>query len=204
MVRKNYTLVRKIEKTLLDFKKYIEFKLIQLSLWVKVALVWNTIIFFSLFLSWVESSSPDFKLPNGDIWIGPFSLLSWYVWYFILVILAIITFSLLSHQKRQRIKYASLLDISDILACLFGSLIIFLLTLHTFFHIYSFQMFSQYIIYGKGIIFATTGSIILFAAYIIMKYGDSKTSIWSYSHEEYDARFFSKKEDTQDNMKLPF
>lgn len=204
MIRKNYTLVRSIEKTVWDLKKYLEFKLVQLSLWVKVALIGNSFIFFSLLLSWVESSSPDFKLPNGDIWIWPFSLMAWYVGYFIIVIVGIITFSLLSHQKRQRIKFASLLDISDILACLFWSIVIFLLTIHTFFHIYSFQMFSQYIMYGKGIIFSTTGSIILFAAYIIMKYGKTKKTIWSYSHEDYDARFFPRKEDTQDNMKLPF
>ncbi len=205
MSRKNPHIVRKIQKFIYQRAEHLSFRSAHLTFWSKITLFWIFITFLSLFLPWVNSL--DGIMSTSQNKLDSFSSFSWYighVWFLILCILTLSAFSIFSIVRKEKIRFFMLIQISDTLCCLCSSVIIFILSIQSYFFINWLQLFSANILYGKWIILSITGALIIFTWSIIMRNEYRKNIKGSYI-SEIDKKIQDLQIDEQkDNMKLPF
>ncbi len=194
-----------IRKRLHQMKKLIIFKFSHISFWGKISLLWAWICFISLFFPWVSShwtiiSSWDLQIES----FVSFSNVLWRVGFFIIITLLIIIFSIFSIQKKEKLRYLSLIHISEYLSLISGSIFIFLLSIHSFLLISWLQLFSSNIIYGKWIILCITWSLVIFSWALLVKQEQRKNTKWSYINDNKTNPLHMWTHKEKDNMKLPF
>jgi len=205
MSYKNKKISRLLQKHMQNIKEQIYFKTSHISQGWKFALLWIFLCFISLFLPWISPLDTIISCGYSDTPISSsFSWLLGGIWFFILLSLSLMSFSLFSIKKKERLHFFSLIELSDISACFLWSIFIFILSLHSFFLVIGLQFFSVNILYGKGIILCITWSIIIFIASLLLKQEYRKNIKWSYISELKNTWQKLKLEEKKDNMKFPF
>ena len=205
MPRKHTYSLRSIQRYIHFKKQNITFKTSHLSLGSKISLFGSFICFISLFFPWLSSYDGVNQWELNSLQsFGSFSSILWHVGFFVLIILWIIFFLLFSVSKKEKVRYIILLQFSENLMCLWGSLMIFLLCLHSFFFISWLELFSSGILYGKWIILCITGSIVLLIGSIVMRDEYRKNIKWSYISELVPEQTQGQLDLKKSNMKLPF
>lgn len=198
-------IIRFLQKKILHIQRQIIFKTSHISLWWKIVLFGTFLCFISLFLPWISAnwniiSSGESKI---DTFVS-FSSVLWRVGFFVLITLAIVNFSIFSIQKKEKLRYFSLLSVSEYICSSFWSIFIFLLSLHSFLLVGGLQLFSSNITYGKGIILCITGSIIMFLGSIAIRKEYRMNIKWSYINDAKGNTHIEAWEEQENNMKLPF
>lgn len=194
-----------IRKNLLQIKKQLIFKSSHISFGWKIALLWAWISLISLFFPWVWSLGTI--ISSGDVQIHSFSSFAnvlGRIGFFIAATLWIIIFSIFSIQKKEKLRYFSLLHISDYISSLIGSIFIFILSIHSLFLIWGLKIFSSNIIHWKGIILSITWSLVILAGALIMKQEYRKNIKWSYINDVTAEKWQQVPQVEKSNMKLPF
>lgn len=201
----NKRILHYIKKHIYQIKKIIIFKSSHISFWGKTALLWTIICMISLFFSWAWS--PWVIVSSWNLQIDSFTSFSnilWRIWYFILITLWLIIFSLFSIERKEKIRYFTLIHISDYISVLIWSIFIFLLSIHSFLLVWGLQLFSSSITYWNGIILCVTWSLVMFAWSCIMKHEYRKNIKWSYINDISTTPENRLNNTQKDNMKLPF
>jgi len=197
--------LRFLQKKILHIQKKIVFKTSHISSWWKLTLFWVLLCFISLFISWGGAFWNIVDAENIENFrFNSFSSVLWYIGYFILGWLGLISFSIASIKKKQKLKYFSLIEIRDYSASIISSIVIFLATLHSFFITIWLQLFSSNITHASWIILCMTGSIIIFIWGIVIKWEYRMNIKWSYINSAGKSPQESEFKDKKDNMKLPF
>lgn len=181
----------------------IWYKYLEINTWAKVSLFWSLIIWFSLFLPWIQSLDGVTKLHSDRMYENAFTQHTWYIGYFITALIGFVIFSIISNKRKERLKYFSLLDIPESILIFFTASLLLVFNTHYFFIIWWFQIYNNNIIHGSGFILCYTWSLILIIWCILMRYWrkvNNTTIVW---YESYDV-YFEKKEAEAKNMKLPF
>ena len=198
-------LPRNIKRFLYLWKRSTNFKLSYISNGEKIAFFGITLCFISLFFPWISSVDSivgDTSASIESFWA--FSKILGFSGIFIFLSLAIIAFSILSIRAKERLRFFSLIHISEYSSCLIWSLFIIILCIQKFLLISWLQVFSSNILYGKGIILCTTASFFIFIAAIIIKTEHRKKIYGSYIYEWKDFKNTSYTPEDKSNMKLPF
>ena len=203
MLRKYHKLKKRAYFVTTQLISRIWYRYLELNTWVKISIFWTLITIMSLFFPWIQSLDWITPLNSGNFSENAFSIYAWYVWYFLFLLLLLILFTLLSKKRKERLKYFSLLDIPESILVFFTANILTIICIQYFFLVWSFQSFSQNIVYWTGLILATTWTIVLYAWYVSMKKNRKKSNsaIMWYDDSE---NIFEKKYQDPDNMKLPF
>lgn len=205
MLNKNKKLLRKIQKYIQETQNAIKFKTSHISTWWKIVLIGSLVTFFSLFIPWISPLDTVISCGYSDIpTSNSFSKLLWWVWFFIIIILAIISFSLFSIQRKEKLHFFSHIRLPDMISALLGSILIFILTFHSFFIISWLQFFSVNILYWKGLILCITWSIVIGIWALIMKKEYRKNIKWSYISEVKKTENLVMESEEKHNMKFPF
>lgn len=201
----NKKALRFIQKRILHFQKVVIFKTSHISPGGKIALFGSLICFISLFFPWMESLGSI--IPSWDSQINSFNSFSSVLGrtgFFILISLIIVSFSIFSIRKKEKLRYFSLLSVSEYMCTSFGSIFIFLLSLQSFFLSSGLQLFSSNIIYWKGIILSITWAIIIFFWSIVIKKEYRINIKWSYISDTKWSPDIPQEAEQKNNMKLPF
>ena len=205
MPRNKHEMLRMIQRYMHFWWKQLSFKAAHITLWWKLALFGICIWIISLFFPWVSSFD---GIANG--WqtqlksFLSFSILLWYVGFFIFLALVVSAFAIFSIQAKEKLHFFSYIQLSDHNSGILSSCFIFILCLHSFFLIRWLQVFSANVLYGEWIILCITGSIIMFTWSIMMKNENRRNMRWSYSSEAHTRDQNEVHEKVKDNMKLPF
>ncbi|MCH8518640.1 hypothetical protein LAT59_02680 [Candidatus Gracilibacteria bacterium] len=203
MLRKYQKIKRRFYFFITNISSKIAYRYLELDAGSKVSIFGLGICITSLFLPWVQSLDNVTLLPSGNLSENAFSIFTGYIGYAIILLLLFVLFTLLSEKRKERLKYFSLLDIPESILVLYTSSILGIICLQYFFIVGGFQIISQNIIYGTGLILCTTGSFLLLFGYILLKKSRKKQNTASYGYEGSDSAFEKRPNDSK-NMKLPF
>lgn len=205
MVRNKTPISRKVQKYLQSTYEQVSFRNAYLTLGSKLVLIALCIIAISLFLPWMSSTESISSTGNmNSLSLWSFSLQLWYVGFFVLSLLILSSFSILSTVRKEKIRFFIFIQISDILCCLGSSIIIFILCLQSYFYVHGLQMFSANIFYGKWLILCLSGTLVMFTGSLIMRSEYRRNVKGSYIHEQSARNYWEFSEETKNNMKLPF
>lgn len=97
-----------------------------------------------------------------------------------------------------------MIQLTDWICALYGSMLIILLCIQTFLFIGGLQTFSGNILYGKGIILCITGAIVVLFGSLLLKKEYRKNIKGSYMSELRSGENMSEENEQKNNMKLPF
>lgn len=196
---------RSIRRFLYFWKRATKFKLSYASNGEKIGFFGIIICFLSLFFPWISSLDGIAGDINGSVesfWA--FSKILGFTWVFIFLTLLVVGFSIFSIRRKERLRFFSLVHISEYSSCLIWSLFISILCIQKFFLISWLQVFSSNILYGKWIILCLTWSFFILIAAIIIKTEYRKKVHGSYIYEERELRNIENTPEDKNNMKLPF
>jgi len=193
------------KKNIHILQQKIAFKFSHISVWGKLCLFWVFITFVSLFTRWGGAFWNIVEAQNIENFsFTSFSSTMGYIWYFILLWLIIIIFSVCSIKKKQKLKYFSLIEVRDYSSAIITSIVIFFTAIHCYFITQWLQLFSSNITHSNGIILCMTWAIIIFIWGIVIRSEYRMNIKWSYINDtSRSPKEFDYKE-TKDNMKLPF
>ncbi|MDA9129099.1 hypothetical protein N9J72_01315 [Candidatus Gracilibacteria bacterium] len=205
MSRKKNHPTRKIQRFIQKLGEQISFRGSHMTFGAKITLFGIILSGVSLFFSWVHSFDGIIGLGGSEPEsFSSFSSYTGNTGFFILSIILLCAFSILSTKRKEKIRFFTLIQISDIICCVFGSIMILILSLQSYFFIQGLQAFSSQILYGKGIIFCITSAIIMLIGALIMRQEYRKNIKGSYirnGEENLENQDTSSK---KDNMILPF
>jgi len=197
--------IRFLQKLLLHLRENIIFKTSHISLWGKITLFWVFLCMISLFINWGWTFWNIIDARNVEnIHFNSFSLVMWYIWYFIFIWLLIISFAICSIKKKQKFKYLSLIEIRDYSSAIIIALMIFLSTLHSYFLTKWLQLFSSNISHWNWVILCMTGAIIIFIWGVWIRWEHRSNIKWSYINNTSKYSWEKDISETKNNMKLPF
>ena len=197
--------LRFIQKKILKLQEKIIFKTSHIGTWWKLALFWVILCFFSLFISWGGAFWNIVDSENIENFsFNSFSSVMWFIWYFILIWLALVSFAICSIKKKQKLKYFSLIEVRDYSSSITTAIVIFFASLHSFFITKWLQLFSSNITHSQGIILCMTGSIIIFLWGIAIRSEYRMNTKWSYINDTGRVPQEAQYKEKKDNMKLPF
>ncbi len=201
----NTKILRLAQKRFHSFQKFIAFKTSHLTMGGKIWLFWIVISFISLFFPWSESVTTIISSWNANIEnLTAFSPLLWWIGYFLLIFLLVMTFFTFSIQKKEKIKYLSSYHITDFIALSVWATFIIILCIHTFILISGLKVFSWNIHHSHGIILCLCWSIISIFWSIVISWEYRKNIKWSYINNASKWQWEPFKVEEKDNMKLPF
>ena len=203
MLRKHQKIKRILILYTSELISKANYRYCELSIGTKISLFWILICSFSLFLPWMESLDGISKLPSGNLSENAFSIFAWRAGFFLIILFLFVIFNMISKKRKERFTYFSLVDMPESILILFTALIVMMISLQYFFIISGYQVMSQNIIYGRGIILSTTWSLLLFLGYYFLKKSRKKQNSWSFWYEN-SGEIFEKHANNPDNMKLPF
>jgi hypothetical protein len=201
----NTNTLRFLQKRILKLQEKIIFKTSHISSWGKLALFWVLLCLWSLFISWWGAFWNIVDAENIENYsFNSFSSVMWFIGYFILLWLILVTFSISSIKKKQKLKYLSLIEMRDYSCSILTAIVIFLAALHSFFITIWLQLFSSNITHSRWIILCMTGSIIIFIWGIVIRSEYRMNIKWSYISDTGRIPLETGTKETKDNMKLPF
>lgn len=193
----NYTSRSKERRSKLFLMKILhvlQFQWVYLPISAKIILVWNFILFISLFQTWVIDSSEEIS------W-NSFASISWNIWYIFLLWILTIFFVILSTNRQQKIKhYTNISFKNHSLIGAIGIFTIFSIAISISF-IHGFANIYQNLSYANGGIFALTGGIIIVIWAYIMRIENKKLSIDTFISHNGEIK---EKVSSKNNMTLPF
>lgn len=203
MLRKHQKIKRILSLFIAENLSRVHYRYNELSIGTKISLFWILVCTISLFLPWVESLDGISVLPSWNMSENAFSIFAWRTWFFLIALFLFVVFNMVSRKRKERFKYFSLVDAPESIMVLFTSIVVMLMSIQYFFLVWWYQIMSQNIIYGRGIILSTTWSLLLFLWYYFLKKSRKKQNSWSFWFENSEAPFQKHAHDP-DNMKLPF
>lgn len=205
MSQRKTKLLRIFQKHSQKIGEKIRFKTAHITLWGKISLLWSIICFISLIFPWISITDTSFMHGEGSAPIASsFSSVLGGVWFFILWAICIIMFSIFSIQKKEKLRFVSMIQLSDQLSAFFWSILIFILAFHSFILISGLRFFSISINYQKWVILCITGAIIIFIWAYIMKKEYRKNIKWSYISNIESSPEKLIVTEQKNNMKFPF
>ncbi len=193
----NYTSRSKERRSKLFLMKILhilQFQWIYLPISAKIILIWNIILFISLFQTWVIDAAEKIN------W-NSFSSISWNIWYIFILWILTIFFVILSTNKQQKIKhYTNISFKNHSLIGAIGIFSIFSIAISISF-IHGFANIYQNLTYWNGGIFALTGWIIVTIWAYIMRLENKNKNIDTFISQNWEIK---EKISSKNNMTLPF
>jgi hypothetical protein len=204
---------RKLKTQILGFFSRINFGTYRLGLPGKSLMFCTLVLFSSLFFPWLS-----FK-PTG--WVEThywaFSLYLWGIGYGIIGSIVVIAFFLLSHEKKEHLRWYVPFRLSDAQAIVFIAAMLMIATLHSIVTSFAYaRIASQEVMSGLGLEIATSAIfLMLFVSYFFSQSEKTRAVTMGYldkkevSHlDEYadilDPKNKDSKEKSQEkNMTLP-
>lgn len=185
---------RKMKWYMIKFFNIFRFRSIHLHFSEKIILLWNTLLFISLFQNWVINTHSQTQ------W-NAFTSVSWNVWYPFLLWVILVFFFILSKNNQNKLKLHSNISFQNHTLITFFSIFITLSVIMSLSFIHWFVTFSQNIIYWNGtILWLTSWLIIMFGSYSMRKhYNNSNIEIFISETWEIKEKISNK-----NNMTLPF
>lgn len=187
---------KNLKRYFYKFQESLRFKTGHITNAGKIVVFWSVITLISLLFAWVDSST-------GAISWSAFSRISGKPAIMILIILAMIYFSLFSIHKKEKLKLVSNLYFKDYTSCVLWGIFIMIICINSFNYIGGLQMFESDIISGKWPILCLCGGIIMTVWGFIMKLESSKNVKGTFISEQ-DVGSDTSWEKEKNNMKLPF
>ncbi len=185
-----------IKRYIYKIRESMKFKTGHISNAGKVVLFGSVIVLFSLFNTWVDSTS-------GDIVGNGFSRVSGKPAIIILICMAMVYFSLFSVVKKEKLQLISNLYFRDYATCILSGIFTVIIAINSLNYIGWLQMFESDIIAGKWPVLAICGWVIIAVWGFLMKQESSKNIKWTFIMEQENSKK-SAENSEKDNMKLPF
>lgn len=185
---------RKMKWFMIKIFNLFRFRSVNLHFSEKIILLWNILLFISLFQNWVINT----KTLNS--W-NAFTSVAWNVWYPFILWIFLIFFFILSKNNQNKLKLHSSISFQNHTLISFFWMFIILSVIMSISFIHWFVTFSQNIIYWNGtILWLTSWFIITFGSYLMrMHYKNSNIEIFVSETWEIKEKITNK-----NNMTLPF
>jgi hypothetical protein len=185
---------RRAKLLLIKLVHILQFQGIYLPFSAKIVLVWNILLFISLFQTWVINTSTQ------DSW-NSFSALSWNIGYIFLLGILTIFFVLLSTNNKEKLKLHTNVSFKNhsLIWAIWIFIIFWIIISLSFIH--GFEKIYQNLEYANGGIFALTSGIIILIWAYLMRIESKKHNIETFIDDQWEIR---EKISSKNNMTLPF
>jgi len=172
----------------------LQFQWVYLPISAKIILIWNIILFISLFQTWVTDNSQNIT------W-NSFSALSGNIWYVFLLWILTIFFVILSTNRKEKLKlHTSVSFHNHSMIWAIGLFTIFSIIISLSF-IHWFETIYQEISYANWWIFALVGWIFITTWAYLMRTENKKQNIDTFISQNWEVK---EKINSKNNMTLPF
>ncbi len=200
MEYKDRAKTRKFKRQLLQFIDVIKLKWLNLSTSRKIILAWLVVWFFSLFLTWIDST----KITSEYI-SNSFSNLVWSTWITLIIIQAMILFLIFSRKNKEKIKLSTDLHIKDYTLVIIWWIFTIILSINSVILIWWLSTFSSDIVLWNWVISEICSWIIITVWWVLLRteFYKNKNQVYiNDSEEEMVEETLENKDDN--NMSLPF
>jgi hypothetical protein len=185
---------RKLKWLMIKFFNLFRFRSIYLHFSEKIILLWNILLFISLFQNWVINTQTQ------NTW-NSFTSVAWNVWFPFFLWILLIFFFILSKNNQNKLKLYSNISFQNHSLIWFFWLFIILSVIMSISFIHWFVTFSQNIVYWNGTILWLTSWIIITVWAYMMRQHYKKNNIEIFVTETWEVK---EKISNKNNMTLPF
>lgn len=185
---------RKMKWLMIKVFNLFRFRSVYLHFSEKIILLWNILLFVSLFQSWVINTK------TLDTW-NAFTSVAWNVWYPFILWIFLVLFFILSKNNQNKLKLHSSISFQNHTLISIFWIFIILSVIMSISFIHWFVTFSQNIIYWNGTILWLTSWIIISVGSYLMRSHYKNSNIEIFVTESWEIK---EKITNKNNMTLPF
>lgn len=189
---------RKIKRIFLQIFSILKFEWLNITTPLKIIVIWVLICFFWLFANWFDSY-------DGEISWNWFHKLLWITWYIIFILNLIILFFIFWQRLKENIKNLLHFNAKDSVIIIMLIIFWLLISINSIFIIWNIEIFMQWIILGKWLIYVVVWLLLWVIWWIFNLFSKTKTSIYIENPNYVDLNIEEQTiHDNKNNMKLPF
>lgn len=185
---------RKMKWLMIKIFNLFRFRSVYLHFSEKIIILWNFLLFLSLFQNWVINTK------TLHTW-NAFTSVAWNVWYPFLLWIFLVFFFILSKNNQNKLKLHSSISFQNHTLISFFWIFIILSVIMSISFIHWFVTFSQNIIYWNGTILWLTSWIIIAIGSYLMRMHYKNSNIEIFVSETWEIK---EKITNKNNMTLPF
>lgn len=188
---------RKIKRQLLQTIDLVKLKWLNLSTSKKIVLAWTLVGFFSLFMNWIDSTSPN----SINVW-NSFSDLAGRTWVTLLILQIFIVFLIFSKKNKEKLKLSIDSHIKDFSLIIISWIFTIVVSINALNFAYWLHTFAYDLIYWAWIISEICAWIMITAWWIWLRKEFYNNLNKVYVNESEDDE--KEKIEDDNNMSLPF